>query len=139
MQLKEVEVERGTSLASLIKSSGMSRDEFLGWNPALNPSARVVPAGYRMKLPSDRTTAPLVVLAKNESIEPRSAIRQSASKPNVEANGRVRVVHHKVKHGETLYEIAGRYGASVQRIIQVNGLGRSRLLRVGSTLRIPQA
>ena len=137
VQLKEVEVERGTSLASLITSSGMSRDEFLGWNPALNPSARVVPAGYRMKLPSDRSVEPLVVLAKHESIEPRSAIRQSASKPNVEANGRVRVVHHKVKHGETLYEIARRYGASVQRIIQVNGLGQSRLLRVGSTLRIP--
>jgi membrane-bound lytic murein transglycosylase D len=139
VQLKEVEVERGTSLASLIKSSGMGRDEFLGWNPALNPSARVVPAGYRMKLPSDRSVEPLVVLAKHESIEPRSAIRQSASKPNVEANGRVRVVHHKVKHGETLYEIARRYGASVQRIIQVNGLSQSRLLRVGSTLRIPQA
>ena len=139
VQLKVVEVERGTSLASLIKSSGMSRDEFLGWNPALNPSARVVPAGYRMKLPSDRSVEPLVVLAKNESIEPRSAIRQSASRQNVEAKGRAQVVHHKVKQGETLYEIARRYGASVQRIIQVNGLGRSRLLRVGSTLRIPQA
>jgi membrane-bound lytic murein transglycosylase D len=139
VQLKEVEVERGTSLASLIKSSGMSRDEFLGWNPALNPSARVVPAGYRMKLPSDRSIEPLVVLAKHESIEPRSAIRQSASGQNVEAKRRAQVVHHKVKQGDTLYEIARRYGASVQRIIQVNGLGRSRLLRVGSTLRIPQA
>jgi membrane-bound lytic murein transglycosylase D len=139
VQLKEVEVERGTSLASLIKSSGMSRDEFLGWNPALNPSARVVPAGYRMKLPSDRSIEPLVVLAKHESIEPRSAMRQSASGQNVEAKRREQVVHHKVKQGDTLYEIARRYGASVQRIIQVNGLGRSRLLRVGSTLRIPQA
>lgn len=139
VQLKEVEVERSTALASLIQSSGLSRDEFLGWNPALSPSARVVPAGYRMKLPSDRSVEPLVVLAKNESIEPRSAIRQSASRQNVEAKGRAQVVHHKVKQGETLYEIARRYGASVQRIIQVNGLGRSRLLRVGSTLRIPQA
>jgi membrane-bound lytic murein transglycosylase D len=138
VQLREVEVERGTSLASLIKSSGMSRDEFFGWNPALNPSARVVPAGYRMKLPSDRSVEPLVVLAKNESIETRLAVRQSTSGPNVEAKRRAQVVHHKVKQGDTLYEIARRYGASAQRIIQVNGLGRSRLLRVGSTLRIPQ-
>ncbi|MGH7855616.1 MAG: transglycosylase SLT domain-containing protein, partial [Candidatus Binatia bacterium] len=134
VELKEVEVERGTSLASLIKSSGLSRDELLGWNPALNPSARVVPAGYRLKLPSDRTVEPLVVLAKSKKIEPKLA-----KKDNVQPKGRVQVVHHKVKRGETLYEIARRYGASVQRIVQINGLRQSRLLRVGSTLRIPQA
>jgi membrane-bound lytic murein transglycosylase D len=134
VELKEVEVERGTSLASLIQSSRLSRDEFLGWNPALSPSARVVPAGYRMKLPTDRTVEPLVVLAKNTNVAPKSA-----KKENVESKARVQVVHHKVKRGETLYEIARRYGASVQRIVQVNGLRQSRLLRVGSTLRIPQA
>ena len=134
MELKEVEVERGMSLTSLIKSSGLSRDEFLGWNPALNPSARVVPAGYRIKLPSGRTVEPLVVLAKSENVGPKLA-----KKEKIEPKARVQVVHHKVKRGETLYEIARRYGASVQRIVQVNGLRQSRLLTVGSTLRIPQA
>lgn len=134
VELKEVEVERGTSLASLIQSSRLSRDEFLGWNPALSPSARVVPAGYRMKLPADRTVEPLVVLAKNTNVAPKSP-----KKEIVEPKTRAQVVHHKVKRGETLYEIARRYGASVQRIVQVNGLRQSRLLRVGSTLRIPQA
>jgi len=134
VELKEVQVERGTSLASLIQSSRLSRDEFLGWNPALNPSARVVPAGYRMKLPADRTVVPLIVLAKNANVE-----RKAPKKENVESQARAQVVHHKVKQGETLYEIARRYGASVQRIVQVNRLGQSRLLRVGSTLRIPQA
>jgi membrane-bound lytic murein transglycosylase D len=134
VEIKEVEVERGTSLASLIQSSRLSRDEFLGWNPALNPAARVVPAGYRMKIPSDRTVEPLVVLAKSATIE-----LKSAKKEKIEPKARVQVVHHKVKRGETLYEIARRYGASVQRIVQANGLRQSRLLRVGSTLRIPQA
>lgn len=121
--LKEVEVQRGTALASLIKSTGLSRDEFLGWNPAVSPRARVVPAGYRVKLPSDRTVEPLVVLAKNENVAPKA---------------RPQVVHHRVKRGETLYEIARRYGASVQRIVQVNGLRQAHLLRVGSMLRIPR-
>jgi membrane-bound lytic murein transglycosylase D len=131
VQLKEVEVERNTSLASLIQSSGLGREEFLGWNPALNPAARIVPAGYRMKLPSDRSVEPLVVLAKSDSVEPKAAKRD-------EPRTRAQVVHHKVKPGETLYEIARRYGASVQRIVQVNNLRQTRLLRVGSTLRIPQ-
>jgi membrane-bound lytic murein transglycosylase D len=129
--LKEVEVERNTSLASLIQSSGLGREAFLGWNPALHPAARSVPAGYRMKLPFDRSVEPLVVLAKSDSVEPKSSKRD-------EPKARAQVVHHKVKAGETLYEIARRYGASVQRIVQVNNLRQTRLLRVGSTLRIPQ-
>lgn len=122
--IKEVEVNRSTTLASLIKSSGLDRDDFLGWNPALSSRARIVPAGYRVKLPTDRTVEPLVVLAKNEEVKPKTA--------------RPQVVHHRVKRGETLFEIARRYGASVQRIAQVNGLRQSHLLRVGTTLRIPQ-
>lgn len=121
--IKEVEVTRNTPLTTLVKSSGLSNSEFFGWNPALSTNIAAVPAGYRVKLPSNRSLEPLVVLAKNES---------PATKP------RVQVVHHRVKHGETLYEIARRYGASVQRIAQVNGLRRAHTLRVGSTLRIPQ-
>lgn len=123
--IKEVEVNRSTTLASLIKSSGLDRDDFLGWNPALSSTARVVPAGYRVKLPTDRTVEPLVVLAKNEEVKPK-------------AKAQPQVVHHRVKSGETLYEIARRYGASVQHIARVNGLRPSHLLRAGSTLRIPR-
>lgn len=123
VEIKETEVTRNTALASLIRSSGLNRNQFLGWNPALSASLQVVPAGYRVKLPSNRSVEPLVVLAKNEVAE---------SKP------RAQVVHHRVKPGETLYEIARRYGASVQQIAQLNGLQRAHLLRVGSTLRIPR-
>ena len=123
VKIKEVEINRGTALASLIKSSGLDRDAFLGWNPALSSTARVVPAGYRVKLPTDRTVEPLVVLAKNEDVKPKA---------------QPQVVHHRVKRGETLFEIARRYGASVQHIARVNGLRPSHLLRAGSTLRIPR-
>jgi len=124
-EIKEIEIARGTSLAALIKSSGLKRDEFLGWNPALSSAVRVVPAGYRMKIPANRSLEPLIVEVKNDV-------------PTKQPKERAQVVHHRVKPGETLYAIARRYGASVQRIAQVNGLRRSHLLRVGSTLRIPR-
>jgi membrane-bound lytic murein transglycosylase D len=123
VEIKEVEVQRGTSVASLARSFKLTQNEFLGWNPALSRSTRVVPAGYRVKLPSDRSIEPLVVVAKNSARE---------------AKERPQIVHHRVKRGDTLYEIAKRYGASVQRIVQVNGLRHSHILRVGTTLRIPQ-
>ena len=122
VDIKEVAVNRNTSVASLIKSSGLNRDNFLGWNPALTRWTRVVPAGYRVKLPTDKTAEPLVVLAIK----------------NGEKKTRARVVHHRVKRGDTLYDIAKRYGASVQKIARVNGIRHSHILRVGTTLRIPQ-
>ncbi len=132
VQINEVEVERNVSLASLIQRSGLGREEFFGWNPAIHPRARIVPAGYRMKLPADRSIEPLVMQAKLETTDLQTGKAAAAQKRSAQ------VVHHKVKPGETLYEIARRYGASVQRIAQVNGIRHSRSLRAGSTLRIPR-
>lgn len=123
VDIKEVVVNGRTSLASLISSSGLKRDEFYGWNPALSPTVRFVPSGYRMKLPSEKSVPPLIVAAKKQAPEPQP---------------RARVVQHRVKRGETLFEIARRYGASVERIVQINGLGKAHLLKVGTTLQIPR-
>ena len=125
VEIKEVELTGKATLASLINSSGLSRDEFLGWNPALTPATRVVPAGYRVKSPADRTVEPLVTVAQVQQ-----AARQPQPKPQV--------VHHRVKRGETIVEIARRYGASVERILQMNGIRKAHLVRAGSTLVIPR-
>ena len=125
VEIKEVELSSTTALASMITSSGLSRDEFLGWNPALGTATRVVPAGYRVKLPVDRTVAPLVTVAQIQQ-----AGRQPQAKPQI--------VHHRVKRGETVIEIARRYGASVERILQINGIRKAHLVKVGTTLVIPK-
>jgi len=125
VEIKEVELSSTTALASVITSSGLSRDEFLGWNPALGSATRVVPAGYRVKLPVDRTAAPLVTVAQVQQ-----AARQPQAKPQI--------VHHRVKRGETVIEIAKRYGASVERILQMNGIRKAHLVKVGTTLVIPK-
>ncbi len=125
VEIKEVELERATPIASVIKTSGLSRNEFLGWNPALHPSVRLLPAGYRIKLPAERTAEPLVAAAQ---------IQREARQPQPKAQ----VVHHRVKRGETIFEIAKRYGASVERILQANGIRKAHLVRAGSTLVIPK-
>ncbi len=42
-----------------------------------------------------------------------------------------------VKPGETLSEIADRYGVSVQRLMQLNGLTNANLVEAGQRLRLP--
>ncbi len=46
-------------------------------------------------------------------------------------------VVHRVRRGETLSTIAGRYRTTIQRIMEANNLRRGKLLRVGQKLRIP--
>jgi len=123
VEMKEIEVKGKATLNSLVASSGLSRAEFLAWNPALAPTARILPAGYRVKLPVDRATPPIVTVAQ---VAPAARTTQA------------QVVHHRVRRGETIYEIARRYGASVENILQINGLRKSHLLKAGSTIRVPK-
>jgi membrane-bound lytic murein transglycosylase D len=88
----------------------------------------LVPAGYRIKLPEDRSVTPLVEVSEiSTAPAPRRSQPQAAQ-----------VVQHRVKRGETLTQIAQRYGASVQRILQVNGIRHAHFIKVGTMLRIPK-
>jgi membrane-bound lytic murein transglycosylase D len=122
--LKEMELTAHTSLTALTNSTGLSHRELLGWNPALAQGIKMVPAGYRVKLPSDRTVEPLVTVAQVQ--------QQAAPAPKLQ------MVHHKVKRGETLFQIARRYGASVQNILHANGMRQNHVVRAGMTLVIPK-
>jgi membrane-bound lytic murein transglycosylase D len=44
---------------------------------------------------------------------------------------------HRVRGGETLSQIAGRYGTSVSALMRANGLRSAHRLRVGQRLRVP--
>jgi membrane-bound lytic murein transglycosylase D len=122
LEIQEIELKSSVSLAALAKNHGLTRDQLLGWNPALSTQTRLVPAGYRVKVPVDSKTQPIIEVAQDRAKE--------QPKPQV--------VRHQVKRGETLFQIARRYGASVDRILKVNGIGKSHRLRAGSTLLIPK-
>jgi len=46
------------------------------------------------------------------------------------------VEYHTVKKGDNLYEIARKYGTSISSLCLMNGINRTRILRVGQKLRI---
>jgi len=124
---REVEVRSGSSLSALASAAGLTRDEFLAWNPAVSRNARTIPAGYQMKLPSGGSTPPAVQVARAKRTE---------VKPQREV--KTQVVRHRVKQGETIVQIARRYGASAERILEANGMRRANLLQVGALLLIPR-
>jgi peptidoglycan lytic transglycosylase D len=124
---REVEVRRSSSVTALASAAGLTRNEFMAWNPAVSRNARAIPAGYRMKLPSDGSTPPPIVQVATKRAEPKSP-----------REPKIQVVRHRVKRGETIAQIARRYGASVERILATNGIQRANLLQVGALLLIPR-
>jgi membrane-bound lytic murein transglycosylase D len=121
LAFQEIELKNSVSLTALAKNTGLTRDQLLGWNPALSAQTRLVPAGYRVKVPVDsKMQQPIIEVAQTQAKE------------------QPQVVRHQVKRGETLFQIARRYGASVDRILKVNGIGKSHRLQAGTTLLIPR-
>jgi len=119
--IKEIDLKSSVSLLALAKSTGLTQDQLLGWNPALSAQTRSVPAGYRVKVPVDSTMQPVIEVARRQPQEQQP-----------------QMVRHQVKRGETLFQIARRYGASVERILQINGMRKSHRLQAGTTLLVPR-
>ena len=120
LAIQEIELKNSISVGALAKNTGLTHDQLLGWNPALTTKTRLIPAGYRVKVPLDSTTEPVVQVAQSRAQE------------------QPQVVRHRVKRGETLLQIARRYGSSVDKILQINGMRKPHLLQVGTTLLIPK-
>ena len=120
LAIQEIELKNSVALSALAKNTGLTRDQLLGWNPALSTQTRLVPAGYRVKVPVDSKTQPVIEVAQSQARE------------------QPQVVRHQVKRGETLFQIARRYGASADRILKMNGMGKSHRLQAGTTLLIPK-
>jgi membrane-bound lytic murein transglycosylase D len=137
-RIQEVTLAAHTTLGTAVSTTGLSQEEFLEWNPALSAQVRVLPAGYRVKLPADRSVEPIVEVARINYQEPAPITRQVALAQPQRQPAKAQVIHHRVQRGETLIQIAQRYGASVQRILQVNGIRQAHMVRAGITLRIPR-
>jgi len=119
---------RGESIGKLAHRYGVSQASILAAN-GLRAGARVR-AGTTLKIPPH--DAPTTVVASAETPEAhvvKAAVHGSAGKSHLRL--------HKVRSGQTLGGIAKRYQTSISTLRQLNGLGNSDRLRVGSMLKIP--
>lgn len=73
-----------------------------------------------------RTSAASDIGNSNRSVTSRSSSQTKA-----------RTIQYRVRRGDTVGDLAGRYRTSVREITKINGLRSSTRLRVGQTLQIP--
>ncbi|HYB98030.1 MAG TPA: LysM peptidoglycan-binding domain-containing protein [Candidatus Limnocylindrales bacterium] len=122
-------IDAHTSLKDLARAAGVSVEDLAAMNPALGDrvvkgGARV-PKGYRLNLPRG---------ARNDFAVAYARLDRSTA-PTMVASSGTRT--HKVSRGQTLSQIASRYGTSVSSLQKLNGLKSSKSVKVGQTLKIP--
>jgi LysM repeat protein len=59
------------------------------------------------------------------------------SDPDAATNPPGDVAYHTVEEGDTVYALANRYGSSVERVIEANGIDDVLMLVIGTRLKLP--
>jgi membrane-bound lytic murein transglycosylase D len=116
-------VRRGESLSNLSQKYGVSTNDIRDWNKL---SGNTIYVGQELAIfnsPINRQAAPSQAIGTVDVIGP---VPQRKSED---------IIIHKVKSGETLAQIAGRYRVTVRDIRDLNNLTGS-MIRVGQELKI---
>lgn len=104
-------VVSGETLYSLEQRYGLTHDEMLKYNPALQNGLK---AGMKLKIPAKKT-----VQQAEPAVEPKSFTK------------------YQVERGETLFSLASRFGVEVADLKKANPSLLSRSLEAGETILIP--
>ncbi|MEQ9617857.1 MAG: LysM peptidoglycan-binding domain-containing protein [Deltaproteobacteria bacterium] len=114
------------SLNDIAKVIGMSQTRLVELNPALQLNATPPGGMYELNVPLGYASA---TSRKSKELYALKDVNPAVSQRSVASR-------HKVRRGDTLGKIAGRYRVSVSSIKRANGL-RGSTIRVGQVLRIP--
>ncbi len=129
-KFREVTMPAYVRLATLERALGLDREQLRPLNPAWRPTifngTRLVPRGYRLRLPADTS----------EKWTPE--LLTSRLPANELYAGQVTPRTHRVRKGESLAAIAQRYGMTAARLAEMNGVSANAQLRAGRRLNLPE-
>jgi len=117
---EEIVVDDATELGLIAECAGVSEDMVASLNPALLRGATPPGVkGCKIRVPAGAGAATTVALRK------------------IPADRRLTWRKHEVQRGETLSQIAARWGTTVRAVQEANAMGRSTMLHPGDQLLIP--
>lgn len=131
LRYREIRLPRSMSLHKIVTQFNLSREQILALNPALRPSVvtgrRHVPSYYRIKVP---LSSSVQVIRFEESLKQEQTFAQKVP------SGKRYVKWITVRQGDTLSEIAERYGMSIQKLMNLNRLSQKSVIFPGQVLRV---
>lgn len=126
----EIEMPAYVRLATLERVLGVDREQLRllnpGWRPAIFNGTRLVPRGYRLRLPPD--AAGKWTADSLRAQLPANELYAAQVSPRT----------HRVRRGESLSVIAQRYGLTVAQLAEMNDISPRSTLRTGQRLELPE-
>lgn len=145
--LTRVPVEKRLSWRMLTAQAGDTFDSIArrtGLNPEVleQVNGGVLNPGSKVVLPYGGQVRNVVLTSSRVAHEDREEVAKVEKAEKAGVTGRssrseARQIVYRVRRGENLGDIAGRYNTSVGALQKLNGLGRSSRLRVGQALKVP--
>lgn len=125
----------GTSVSELCRLNGLKSTSTLRIGQSIRCSA-----GVELSSTKKATTAKSKQPAKtttNKTITVKADASAAAALPQATtaAADESAPIYHRIKSGDTLGAIARRYGTTVQKLCELNGITKTTVLRLGRTLR----
>ena len=127
-------VARGESAGKLARRYGVSVAQILAANGL--SSSRKVRAGQTLKIPVHDAGERVATAAEATSAAAAPVAGKAARTERTVARA-IQVRTHRVKSGQTLGALARRYQTTIHSLRELNGFGDSDVLRVGSTIKVP--
>ncbi len=142
MAVKEVQkthtVRNGEKLSTIARKYGVTVADLKSWNYIGKKGIR---AGKKLVVYVKQDVAtPASNVAKSDA--PKDPQTNVAAKANPDSttkladNSTSEVKIHKVKKGETLYGISKKYGISIDKLIEINGLKKNPQLLLGQKIKL---
>jgi len=126
-----IEIPAFISANTLVKTLNISREDLMEANPALRPAIwsgnKYIPKGYELRI--NRKLYPETDSAKQTVANLAAQNMFAKQKPDR---------YHRVRRGQTLSNIAARYGVHLNDLVALNNLHSRHTIRVGQLLRLPQ-
>ena len=123
LKYDEVLLEKSADINVLARSAGITGAELRYLNPELRQSATPTTDNYSLKIPvgkADKFLKNYAALPESERFAPKYVV-------------------HKVRYGETLWDISKRYKVSIHQLAAVNKIRNRHKIRIGQKLTIPVA
>jgi len=141
-QLVYHRVKSGDTLGKIARIYGTTVNELCRLNGLKSTSVLRLGQSIRCNAGREVNTAQSTVSKSQKDVSQASTVKASSEavaaldvNKNNDTSPTEEAVYHKIKEGDTLGAIATKYGTTITKLCQLNGIKRTTILRLGRTIR----
>ena len=125
----------GTTVNEMCRLNGLKSTSMLRLGQSIRCSASGAPESKKVAAVKKSDTQVKARATQTARVEADAAAVASLKAENTAGQDEVTTVYHRIKSGDTLGALAEKYGTTVSKLCQLNGITRTTTLRLGRSLR----